>query len=120
MTDVERDRDPDGAVFFKGAAFVGREMLAVARCTSATFLLLAVGLGLGFAGTEVEAEAAAGVALVFGLYKSSICNMFSKKKKAHLCFLLLFWGGACGRRRYDTSRMFCPFLASSGGSGWWH
>ena len=72
MTDAERDRDPDGAVFFKGGAFVGRETLAVARCASAgaAFLLLAVGLGLDFAPTEVEAEAAAGVALVFGLHSS--------------------------------------------------
>lgn len=74
MTDAERDRDPDGAVFFKGGAFVGRETLAAARCASAgaaaAFLLLAVGLGLDFAPTEVEAEAAAGVALVFGLHSS--------------------------------------------------
>jgi len=82
MTDVERDREPDGAVFFVGAAFVGREMLAVARCTSATFLLLAVGLGLGFAATEVEA----GVALVFGLHKKkkSIRNIIFFHKGAPL------------------------------------
>jgi hypothetical protein len=68
MTDVERDRDPDGAFFFTGGAFVGRETLAVAKCASAgvatAFLLL--GAGLGFVTTEVEA----GVAFVFGLHSS--------------------------------------------------
>jgi len=72
MTDVERDRD--GAFFFTGGAFVGRETLAVAKSESVgvatTFLLLAVGLGLDFVAAEVEAEAAAGVALVFGLHHS--------------------------------------------------
>lgn len=74
MTDVERDRDPDGAFLFTGGAFVGRETLAVRKCESAgvatTFLLLAVGLGLDLVATEVEAEAAAGVAFVFGLHNS--------------------------------------------------